>query len=99
LVPTVYIAQVYEYDIQKLAVRQSFSRAARRLENEGLLAIWYLTVPTAEGGMGLTSRRAVQCVCRRDVEMTDRLRDVACLFAARVYTPQFAEVLGRALRG
>jgi hypothetical protein len=71
--PLLVIADNAGYDTTKLAVRQSFARAARALDGSGTIALWYL--PVSETGLSVISRtrihRDMVCVGPAGYEPSD----------------------------
>jgi hypothetical protein len=72
--PLITIADANGYDITKLSVRQSFSRAAQKLAAEHRVARWTIWVPSARNGLtgDLTLPREIMCVTPVDLDSTDR---------------------------
>jgi len=70
--PLLHIMTTAGHDITKLSVRQSFSRAARRLADDGYITLWATTVPTIHSALrGLSNPRDITCVSARNVQPSD----------------------------
>ena len=91
LLALVYIAARAGYDPENLSVRQSFGRAARRLEAQKKLDIYLVKVHTATTGRGErpTNFRRILCACQPGTEITPEMSDRAHFSAMAVYDPEF----------
>ncbi len=66
--PLLYIAHAAGYDVTKLSVRQSFTRAARKLDDSGEVNLWTLPAYTGQKNAtgGTSVNREVMCVSHPD---------------------------------
>jgi len=108
LYPVLFIAKAHDYNITKLSVRQSFSRAAYRLFDHDKVSILSPRVPTAYSETyGLTNRREVLCVAApspvqppTDEEhpldrFTDEQQNDVIVMSAALHTSSLGELQAR----
>lgn len=95
LLPLVYIAQVTHHDPDRLPVRQSFARAARRLEDQGLIDLHYIRMPTATNSRtgNPVNERPVLCSARAGTDITDDMWVDARESAMAFYQPDLHATL------
>jgi hypothetical protein len=94
--PLLWIAKTNGYDITKLSVRQSFTRAARTLAEAEAVDLMYVRWATAHSALsGDTNHRSVTCVTApgMDARLTDDDWGEARLRCLDVFSPESAKNL------
>ena len=90
--PVLHVAKESGLDITRLAVRQSFTRAAGTLADEGLVTLWHITVPTMHNELTgeYTGQRDITCVTAQQ-DLTDDDWRACRRLARRVFFPETME--------
>jgi hypothetical protein len=71
--PVIFLAKSSGRDISDPSVRQSFSRAARQLQMEGLVEMWWIITSARITLHSPSNSGDVMCVSRPGVELTTQL--------------------------
>lgn len=70
--PLLHIARAAGHDITKLPVRQSFTRAAYKLRDDGHADLWDMPYLTSRGvSNSVTNRQVVTCISIRGRDLAD----------------------------